>query len=157
MLTLSGHRAADAPLLTAHVLPGELVALPIADPPALLAPVTADVPEPGRLDARLAVVRGAGFVRYSEIDWVHRRARLEVALTVPGADAATIKTVVELAVTHAFTTLDLRRLHGRLTPALGAPVADGLAACGFVVEGTVPGAVWLDGRAVDGVLLAVLR
>lgn len=159
--TLSGYRETDRALLTGHWLPGELLGVPLVDGPALLEPRT--VPPPGlepngtsaaSQQARLCVVRGAGFVRFVEIDWVDRRARLEIGLQAGAVEDA--KSIVDLAVAHAFTVLALRRVHGWVTPAAGTPT-DAIAAAGFRLEGLVPQAIWFDGGPVGRELWGVVR
>jgi hypothetical protein len=154
-MKLRGFRDTDRPLLTGHWLPGELLALPLADRPALASPLA--VPAPGdRSDQRLCVAGDVAVVRYTELDWINRRARLEIAIQDPGLDEPKVKQIVELAVAHGFGGLNLHRLYGLLTPAGGAPT-EPLAAAGFRLEGGLPQGIWLFGRPVDRQLWGAVR
>jgi hypothetical protein len=154
-MKLRGFRDADRSPLTGHWLPGELLALPLADRPALAAPLA--VPAPGdRADQRLCVADDVAVVRYTELDWINRRARLEIAVQDPGLDEPKVKQLVELAVAHGFGGLNLHRLYGLLTPAGSAP-AEPLAAAGFQLEGALPQGIWLYGRPVDRQLWGAVR
>ena len=137
---LTGFREADRGLLTGMWLPGELLAVAPPAPPALARPHTVDGTGP------LYVVRDLAFVRFADLDWVHRRARVEVGLA-PGAESHAAE-VLALAVAHGFAGLGLYRLHGWVTRAAGAP-ADAVRAAGFVLEATVPCGRWFAGRPVD--------
>jgi hypothetical protein len=137
---LRGYRSTDRGLLAGPWLPGELLGLPLPDWPALAAPTA--VAPPAGPDDELCVVPGVAFVRFAELDWVHRRARLEIGVAPGPAPDADL--LVKSAVAHAVQTLGLRRLHGWVTPTVDPPTA-ALAAAGFRREATVPEAVWLDG------------
>lgn len=151
-MNLRGYRDADRPLLSGHWLPGELLGLPLADRPALAEPVSVAPPTDHRDE--LCVVAGVGFVRYAELDWVHRRARLEIGITVeqPGA----LEPLVKSALTHGFRVLNLHRLHGWVTPAT-RPRTDVLTGVGLRHEATVPAAGWLAGTAVDREVWGAVR
>src|SRR5947209_3984052 len=104
-MRLRGYRASDAELLAGPWLSGELLGLPLADWPALAEPTR--VPPPADAGQELCVAPGLGFVRYTELDWVHRRARVEIGLHgVDGLDVL-LKTVVA----HGFLTLNLSRVY----------------------------------------------
>jgi hypothetical protein len=164
-MKLRGFRDTDRALLTGHWLPGELLASPLTDRPALASPRTVAVPGdradrsgegPGAWNARLCVADDAAIVRYTELDWINRRARLEIAIHDPGLDEPRVKQLVELAVAHGFGGLNLHRLYGLLTPAGGAPT-EPLAAAGFHLEGVLPQGIWLFGRPVDRQLWGAVR
>jgi hypothetical protein len=141
-MKLSGYRSSDCGLLSGRWLPGELLAWPQAEWPALAEQVTVAAPV-GRLDDRLCVVSGTAFVRFCEIDWVARRARLEIGMQDEARDAA--PAVLEGAIAHGTGVLGLRRLHGWVTPAVQPPT-DLLAKSGFTHEATIPCALWHGGR-----------
>jgi hypothetical protein len=152
-MILSGYRQSDRPLLTGHWLPGELLAAPLDDWPALAAP-TVIAPPDKQSDQRLCLVRGLGFIRFIELDWVHRRARVEIGChqsTVDGLD-----TMVRLAVSHGFEALNLHRLFGWRTPMAGVPTGP-LNRAGLVREGVVPRGSWLAGEQVDREIWGVVR
>lgn len=143
---ITGFRETDRSLLSGHWLRGELLGLP--DPDA------SPLAEPSVLEAKhVYVIRGRAAVRFAEVDWVHRRARLEIGVQPGAGDLAEI---VALAVRHGFTALNLRRLHGWVTPAAGTP-AEPLTEAGFVHETSVPQAVWHAGRPVERHLWGVIR
>lgn len=153
-MMLKGYRAADARLLTGPWLPGELLALPTPGRPALAEPVTV---RPAVDDSEeLCVVPGAGFVRYTEIDWIHRHARLEIGLG-SGAEftADELGVLLKNAVAHGFGALNLRRLYGWVTPA-AQPPTEAVEAAGFRREARLPQALWLDGRPVDREIWGVI-
>lgn len=153
-MMLRGYRGTDLPLLTGHWLPGELLGLPVPGRPALAEPASVPAPEgpdgPGGPDDELCVVPGTGFARYAALDWVHRRARLEIGLQPGAADAA--EALLKAALDHAFRVLNLRRVHGWVTPAVPLPGGlsrDGLLrGAGLRPEADVPEALWCDGRPV---------
>ncbi|EOD67732.1 hypothetical protein [Amycolatopsis vancoresmycina] len=137
-MNLRGYRGTDRDLLTGPWLPGELLGLPMPDWPVLAEP--AEVPEPAGHDEELCVTDDA-FVRYTGIDWVHRRARLEIGVHSGLSD---VDAILAGAIEHGFTGLNLRRLHGWVTPA-ARPGTGALTAAGFRREAVVPAAVWFDG------------
>jgi hypothetical protein len=140
---LRGYRSEDVPLLTGHWLRAELLGLA---PPGV--PGTADptvVPAPRDATEELCILPGAGFVRFAELDWVHRRARLEIGLQPKAAGCAL--SALTVALTHALRVLNLHRVYGWATPDAGAPTAL-LAQAGLRQEATVPEAFWLGGRPV---------
>lgn len=149
-MRLRGYRSGDADLLSGPWLPGELLGLPVADWPPLAPPTT--VAPPADPSQELCIAPGIGFVRFTSLDWVHRRARVELGLnSVVGLDVV-LKTVV----LHGFLTLNLSRIYGWVTPALGAPT-DVLADVGFQREAVVPEGTWLDGRPVDREIWGAVR
>ena len=148
-MTLRGYRSADASLLTGHWLPGELLGLPIQDWPALAEPTT--IRPPADYNEELGVADG-GFARFAELDWAHRRARVEIG--VHSADQA--EQLLKTAVHYAFTALALRRLHGWVTPVLGEDTAI-LESAGFRRETVIPDAAWFDGRPVAREIWGVVR
>jgi hypothetical protein len=150
---LSGYRSADSALLTGHRLPGELLAHPLAGRPALAEPHTV-APADGRSDERLYIVRDAAFLRFAEIDWVHRRARLEIGVRSGAADQDA--RLVALAVVQGFEVLNLHRLYGWVTPVTGQGT-EALSGSGFAREAVVPQAIWLDSEPRDRELWGVVR
>ncbi|MFJ1586544.1 GNAT family N-acetyltransferase [Streptomyces sp. NPDC088197] len=155
-MMLRGYRGADLPLLTGHWLPGELLGLSVPGRPVLAEPARVPAPEgpgedgaPGQ-DDELCVVPGTGFVRLAALDWVHRRARLEIGLR-PGAETSA-EPLLKAALDHAFRVLGLSRVFGWVTPAV--PLPDGLPRdallrdAGLSPEADIPRALWLDGRPV---------
>lgn len=151
-MRLRGYRDADAPLLSGPYQPGELLGLPQPDRPALAEP--ASVPPPRDHEAELCIAPDTGFARFSELDQVARCGRLETALR-PEA-AGTARELLDAALAHGFGVLNLRRLHGWVTPAAGAR-CDLLAEAGFEREAVVPCGVWYDGRPVERQLWAAVR
>jgi hypothetical protein len=142
-MMLRGYRDTDRHLLSGPWPPGELLGLPLAEWPALAEPTS--VPPPSGPDAELCVLSGVGFVRYAELDWVHRRARLEIGIA-PAAQPVGLDVLVKTAVANGFSGLNLNRLYGWVTPSTVAPeVTSALAAAGFAREATVDGALWLGG------------
>ncbi|WP_410573319.1 GNAT family N-acetyltransferase [Amycolatopsis sp. cmx-4-61] len=137
-MKLRGYRGTDRELLTGPWLAGELLGLPIEEWPVLAEPT--QVPPPAGPDEELCVADGA-FVRYTGIDWVHRRARVEIGVH---SGLSEVDALLEAVVAHGFTGLNLRRLHGWVTPA-AAPGSGALAAAGFRREAVVPAATWFDG------------
>jgi RimJ/RimL family protein N-acetyltransferase len=91
-------------------------------------------------------------VRYTELDWVHRRARVEIGLHSVDGLADLLATVVA----HGFLTLNLSRLYGRVTPVLDPPTGL-LADAGFRREAPLPENTWLDGRPVDREIWGAVR
>ncbi|MEW2520855.1 GNAT family N-acetyltransferase [Actinacidiphila alni] len=155
-MMLRGYRDTDLPLLSGDWLPGELLGLPVPGRPPLAEPARVPAPrdpaEDGATgqDDELCVVPGAGFVRLAAVDWVHRRARLEIGLR-PGAEGGA-EPLLKAALDHAFRALNLRRVFGWVTPAVplpsGLPRDALLRDAGLAPEADVPRALWLDGRPV---------
>jgi hypothetical protein len=152
-MKLRGYRGDDRALLTGRWPAGELLGLPMANWPALAEPTTVEPPAgPGE---ELCVVAGVAFVRYTELDWVHRRARLEIGVAHERhADAVDL--LVKLAVTHGFVSLNLRRLYGFVTPA-ARPGTPALESAGFLREASVPDGGWLDGGPVEREIWGAVR
>ncbi|HVK23844.1 MAG TPA: GNAT family protein [Actinokineospora sp.] len=151
-MRLRGYRDSDRDLLAGHWLPGELIGLPLTDRPPLAEPTTVSAPVDDR--AELCVADGIGFARFAEVDWVHRRARLEIGLRPDAADAA--EQLVGLAVEHGLRVLNLHRVHGWVTPAT-TPRTDILARAGFQREAVLPDGAWHAGRAVDREIWGMVR
>jgi len=149
-MRLRGYRRGDAHLLAGPWLPGELLGLPMIDWPMLAEPTT--VPAPTDPSQELCIASGLGFVRYTELDWVHRRARVEIGLHALHSIDVLLKTVVA----HGFLTLNLSRLYGWVTPVLDPPTGL-LGDVGFQREATLPESAWLDGRPVDREIWGVVR
>ena len=152
-MRLRGYRDADAPLLSGPWVAGELLALPAADRPALAEPAV--VAPPRGHEVELCIAPDGGFARFSELDQVARRARLEIGVR-PGADDGAARDLLDAALAHGFEVLNLHRLYGWVTPAASAP-AGLLAEAGFAREATVPDGAWHDGRTVDRQIWAVVR
>jgi hypothetical protein len=149
-MKLRGYRRSDS--VTGYWLPGELLATPLDGWPALVPPTV--VAPANRSDERLCVLDGLGFVRFTGLDWVRRRARLEI-----GVRESTVEDqaeAVRLAVAHGFDVLNLHRLVGWRTPAAGTPT-DALCAAGFGLEGVLPGGNWLAGSEVERQVWGVVR
>lgn len=143
-MKIRGYRATDCALLAGHWLPGELLAAWLVHPPVLAEPLTIPLPAGG--GARLYVVAGVACVRFAGLDWVARRARLQIGLAAGTQQHA--QPVLELAIGVGFRVLDLHRLEGLLTPQISG-LSDAVAAAGFVREATVPRALWHDGAVLD--------
>lgn len=154
-MMLRGYRRQDLPLLTGPWPAGELLGLPGTDRPALAEPTL--VPPPTDDSVELCVVDEVGFVRYSEFDWVHRRARLEVGLLPGAGDDAEV--LLKTALNHGFRSLNLHRVHGRVTPAAGPGTlpAQLLTDAGFTLEAEIPGATRFAGRSVPQQLWGALN
>lgn len=149
-MRLRGYRSSDSELLAGPWLPGELLGLPVSGWPALAEPTR--VPAPADPSQELCIAPGLGFVRYTALDWVHRRARVEIGLHgVDGLDVL-LKTVMA----HGFLTLNLSRIYGWVTPLLRPPVGL-LADVGFRREAVLPESTWLDGRPVDREIWGAVR
>jgi hypothetical protein len=141
---LTGYRESDRTLLSGHWLRGELLGLPDPDRPLLAEPVSIE-------RTNVYVVRDQAVVHFADLDWVHRRARLEIG--VRSGDTAEI---VRLAVRHGFTVLNLHRLYGWVTPVAGTPT-EPLTAAGFVQETLIPRAIWYAGGPVGREQWGVIR
>ncbi|MFD5000618.1 hypothetical protein [Streptomyces buecherae] len=161
-MRLVAYRSSDAPLLTGYRLPDELLGVRPAD--------WSDAAEPHRIseprerrDERLYVVRDIAYVRYTEIDWASGQARLEIGPRAgkgrddPDArehgehgehEGDLLGALVDAAVTHGRRVLNLRRLHGWVTPAARPPLAP-LRAAGFAWEAVVPRGCWHAGAEVE--------
>ncbi|RBM20481.1 hypothetical protein [Streptomyces sp. PT12] len=150
-MRLRGYRDGDRALLTGRWLPGELLGLPLPGWPALAEPTA--VPPPSGPGDELCVAPGA-FVRYADIDWVGRSARVETG-RAPDAPT-TAEALLEAAVAHGFHRLNLRRLYGWVTPAAPTPTT-ALTDAGFTREASVPEHLWLGGRAVEREIWGALR
>ncbi len=149
---LVAYRPSHAATVTGAWIPDELLCFAHND---LRSPVTAHsaaAPWPRQPDAappstqRLLVAPGIGFIRFSGIEPVHRRARLEVG--IQGAfDQATAEHVLALAQETAFFQLNLHRIFGWLRPSQSA-VRAVLETAGFTRELAVPFAARENGHPV---------
>ncbi|MFI5661906.1 hypothetical protein [Streptomyces sp. NPDC051684] len=156
MSSLYGYRESDRVLLTGNWPPGELLAAPLTGRPALAEPVRVQPPR-SCSDERLYLTSAGGFVRFVEVDWVVRRARLEIGLQEEAR--AVVADVLAEAVAVAADALGLRRLYGWLTPTVPGQAAAVAAAeaVGFRREATVPQALWHAGEAVDRDLWGIVH
>jgi hypothetical protein len=145
-MMLTGYRQVDQPLLSGHWLRGELLGLPDPGRPLFAEPATIEADN-------VYVVRDKAVVRFADLDWVHRRARLEIGVR-PGTER--LAAIVRAAVRHGFTVLNLRRLYGWVTPAVGTPT-EPLKAAGFAEETLVPHAIWHAGVPADRHIWGVIR
>lgn len=137
-LQLAGYRPQHAPLLTGSWVPGELLCF--ADNEARPTSLRVEGPGPAsKLSERLLVVPSVGFVRFCEIEPIHRRARLEIGLQ-GRFDAGTAAGVLGLARGCAFGQLNLHRLYGWVR-STHPPTVEVLAAAGFVREAALPAAL----------------
>lgn len=142
-MRVRGYRDSDRVLLSGPWAAGELLGLPSADRPTLDEDVVIDEPLDHRTE--VCVVDGAAVVRFSELDWVNRRARLEIGMRPEAAAQAT--DVVRAAQAHAYGVLNLHRLYGWVTPAYGRS-PEALDDAGFCREAVMPAAFWLSGDPV---------
>ncbi|HEY4023724.1 MAG TPA: hypothetical protein VGM75_33925 [Pseudonocardiaceae bacterium] len=148
-LTLRGYRAEDADLLRGHWQPGELLAGWQHVRPALAEPVTMRLD-----DGPLYLAGDLAVVRFLDVDWVHRRARLEIGAR-PGTEDD-LGEVLRAAVAHGFGPLNLHRLYGWVTPAVGTPTGP-IADAGFEREAVLGKSTWLAGEGVDREMWGVIR
>jgi hypothetical protein len=119
-----------------------------ARPPALQSPVASslDGAQPGA-NMRLLIVPDRGFVRMLEIDWIHRRARIEIG--IQGAfDGRTAEAFLELARECAFDHFNLHRVYGWVR-STHQQTLEVLRVAGFECEAIVPAALRVDGALVD--------
>jgi hypothetical protein len=151
-MMLRGYRAGDLELLSGTWLSGELLGLPLPNWPVLAEPAT--VGPPSDETSELCVAPGTGFVRYCDVDWVHRRARLEIGVRREAVDSAEL--LISAAVAYGFRTLSLRRVYGWVTPATHPPPYL-CERAGLQREATIPSAVWFDGRPVPREIWAAVR
>ena len=151
-MMLRGYRGGDARLLSGPWLAGELLGLPVRGRPPLAEEATVEPPRDGSVE--LCIAPGAAFVRYSELDWTARRARLEIGIRPEAVDATAM--LLKTAVAHGFHVLNLHRLYGWVTPAADPPLPV-LAGAGFQREASVPSGNWLDGAAVERQIWGAVR
>jgi hypothetical protein len=139
-IALRGFRAGHLPLLLGAWRGDDLLTAAAGGP--LVAP--AGVPEPpGRDSSRLLLTApGTGVAQLSEIERVHRTARLTVASLHPLADRRTAA-LLRHALHVAFGRLSLHRVFGYQPP--GAAARDVLAAAGLAAEARLPGHGWAGG------------
>lgn len=153
-MKLRGYRDDDRALLTGDWLPGELLGRTPAVRPALAERTGISADQDRR--AEVYVIDGIGVVRFAELDWVHRRARIETGLLpTSGGGAGTV--LLRALLAHAFDVLNLHRVYGWITPETGADDSSALLAAGFRREAEVPAAGWLAGRLVPRELWAAMR
>jgi hypothetical protein len=155
-----GYRPRQAPLLAGAWAVGELLCFADDAGGAGGIGVRTVAPAPGDGSdrtplRRLMILPEVGFVRFTEIEGVHRRARLEVGLQ--GAfDAAAASRALTLARECAFGDLNLNRVYGWVR-ATAAPVLALLPNAGFAPEAAIPAGARVDGRLVDRQLWGALR
>lgn len=141
---LVGYRAAHAALLEGAWIGGELLSFSRNE---ARSPVTVrSVAAAETSSERLLVVPGVAFVRFAEIEPVHRRARLDIGIQGE-FDPKRAEDVLALACETAFTHMNLRRLYGWVRPG-HAPTCAVLALAGFEPEVTVPDALRVGGALV---------
>jgi hypothetical protein len=141
VLELTGYRQAHAPLLEGAWIAGELLSFSSNEARSAVA-----IRSAGPADAsteRLLVVPGVAFVRFAELELVHRRARLEIGVQ-GGFDPAKASALLALACETAFVHLNLHRVYGWVRPG-HAPTSAVLALAGFEPEVSVPDALRVDG------------
>jgi len=86
----------------------------------------------------------------------NRGAMLGIALTVPWFGNGFATEVTEWLVQHGFEQLNLHRITLGYT-ATNAPARRVYDKCGFIQEGVTKKSVWVDGRWVDEVLMAIME
>ncbi|MFD4635855.1 hypothetical protein ACFWN2_01000 [Lentzea sp. NPDC058436] len=110
-------------------------------------PLFHDEPPETRSVSRTLVSPGHAWVSFTGIDWIDRRARLEMRVLDAGPSDRLDALVAE-AVEVAFGRFGLLRLEGWVTPG-HYDVAPALLDNGFVMEAVVPHAIRVDGKPVD--------
>jgi hypothetical protein len=150
-MMLRGYRDGDRELLTGWWLAGELLGTPVPGQPPLAEPSTAD--PPSGPDEEFCIAPGVAFVRYAELDWVHRRARVEIGVR-PGHEDA-VPALACAAVEHGLRELMLHRLYGWVTPS-GRPDTRALLSAGFRREVSVPDGLWHAGGLVEREIWATI-
>jgi len=154
----TGYRRLHRPLLDGAWVAGELLCFAHNEaraPSAIRAAVAEPAAGPMASTERLLVVPGQAFIRFVELEPVHRRARLEVG--VQGTFSATKAAgLLAQAVEIAFDRLNLVRVHGWVRPG-HEPTRAVLAAVGFEREVILPDAMRLGGRLVSREIWAALR
>ncbi len=168
MLTGRAHlarpcRADDLPLLHAWINDRELVVLsapyrPVhfSDHEAWWASVSSD-PSVELFAIRLLDDdRLVGTCQLLAIDHRHRSAELQIRIGEPDARGRGLGTeAVGLLLRHAFADLDLRRVSLHVL-ASNAPAIAAYEKSGFVREGVLREAAYIDGRREDVVVMSVL-
>ena len=151
---LVGYRPDHAPLLRGAWVPGELLCFSRNE--ARPAGRISQVPEPAAaVRARMLVIPGVAFARLTEIEPVHRRARVEVG--IQGAfDPATAAAVLARILETAFGQLNLERILGWVRGSHPA-THDVLREAGFERELTLPRGVRAGGELVARELWATAR
>jgi hypothetical protein len=151
-MMLRGYRGGDARLLSGPWTAGELLGLPVHGRPPMLEDAAVEPPRDATVE--LCIAPGAAFVRFSELDWTARRARLEIGMRPEAVDAVAM--LLKTAVAHGFHVLNLHRLYGWVTPAADPPLAV-LGDAGFQREAAVPSGNWFDGAAVERQIWGAVR
>lgn len=151
-MRLRGYRKRDAHMLSGYWVPGQLVSTSDEGRDAMLVPHTFDLRHEDPT-TRLLVAEETALVRFSDIDPIHRRARLCVAL-VAGAQGRA-DAVLSEAIRVGFGQLNLHRLHGRVITGAGHSLS--VARAGFRFEGVVPRGQWFGGGERDVETWGVLR
>jgi hypothetical protein len=157
-MKLRGYRDGDSALLTGPWLAGELLGVPVSGRPPLADPVTIAPPSgsgerpPSGTDEELCIAGGVAVIRYTELDWVHRRARVEIGVAPGHEDAA--GALVRAAVDHGLRGLALSRLYGWVTPA-AQPDTSVITSAWLRREASIPGSLWLAEELVAREIWAV--
>jgi hypothetical protein len=159
-LRVSGYRPVHAPLLTGAWIAGELLCFAVNEARAVASCAAASYEDADRMQSsssssRLIVLPDVGYMRLSEIEGVHRRARLEIGLQGT-FDAALAESALTAARESAFGLLNLNRVYG-FVRATHPPTLAALERAGFACEATVPGGVRVGGRRVARQVWGALR
>jgi RimJ/RimL family protein N-acetyltransferase len=141
-VALGGYRDAHAPLLEGSWIRGELLCFAQNELRSPLATRTVEPPDGSR--DRLLIAPKVGFVRFADLEPVHRRARLEIGIQ-GSFHAGTATALLALAREAAYEYLNLERLYGWVRGG-HEPTRRVLAAAGFELEATVPQALRAGGR-----------
>jgi hypothetical protein len=86
-------------------------------------------------------------VGFVDIDWMDRRARLEIRVLEDGPSAR-LEPLLADALRVGFAKFDLARLDGWVTP-VHYDISPFLLRAGFTLEAVIPHAVRVDGQAVN--------
>jgi hypothetical protein len=140
---LVGYRERYALLLTGAWVGGELLCFALNEARSRSFHVQAAGPRQHRHE-RLLILPDVGFVRFAEIEHVHRRARLEIGIQGE-FDTARASLVLRLARECAFEQLNLNRIYGSVRTTC-PPTLQTLSEAGFRREATLPAALRVDGE-----------
>jgi hypothetical protein len=146
-MELTGYRGTHADLLYGHWLPGELACPARPDGVPGLAAARSLAPTTAHPERRTLIAPGVGFVRFLEISWVSRHARVELGYA-GGPDHELAGQLLLAAVEQGFRSFRLHRLYGWVTPAAGLP-EEVLERAGFAREARVEEAGWWAGAPVE--------